>query len=80
MQKPKDNEENRGKCICPSCPLYSTCNDQKHEKFFCGTHKSACQMDRRKLCICGACFVYNENDLTGGYFCINEINPDTGRQ
>lgn len=30
-------------------------------------------MDSNKMCICGGCPVYRENDLAGGYFCINEL-------
>ena len=73
MKKPDNAAANSDACICPNCPLYTTCNGEKKEKFFCGTKKSACTMDPSKMCICGGCAVYDRYDLTGGYFCINEI-------
>lgn len=73
MKKPADNPENSGKCICPGCSLFTGCNQEKGEKLFCARRKSDCPMDNTKMCICGACPVFNENGLSGGYFCINEI-------
>lgn len=72
--KPEDNQENFKKCICMGCPLYNDCNREKKEKLFCARQKSQCSMDNTKRCICGACSVYSENELSGGYFCINAIN------
>lgn len=71
--KPANTEDNLEKCICGNCPLYHACNKENNEKLFCAQKKSACEMDAKKMCICGGCPVYNENDLSGGYFCINEI-------
>lgn len=71
--KPKNTEDNFEKCICINCPLFHECNQEKNERLFCARQKSACEMDAKKPCICGGCPVYNENDLSGGYFCINEI-------
>ena len=73
MKKPENIEENRSRCICPNCPLFTPCNGRKKEKFFCGNAPTACPMDAKKMCICGGCQIYKENNLTGGYFCINEI-------
>ena len=73
MKKPDNTPENKDACLCPSCPLFSSCNGEKGEKFFCGTQKSECFMDSRKMCICGGCAVFNKYDLSGGYFCINPI-------
>lgn len=71
--KPQNNQDNLLKCVCPACPLFTECNKGKSEKLFCATTISACQMDARKFCHCGACPVYSENDLGGGYFCLNEL-------
>ena len=68
-----DNEENLAKCICRSCTLYTDCNKGKGERIFCPRRKSECLMDNAKMCICRTCAVFSENNLTGGYFCINEI-------
>lgn len=73
MPKPRDNEENYNKCICESCTLFHQCNKEKKEKLFCARKKSVCEMDPNKMCICGLCPVYLENNLSGLYFCINEI-------
>ena len=71
--KPQDSQENLEKCICERCALFSDCNRGQSEKLFCARKKSTCPMDNTKMCICGGCPVYGENDLKGGYFCINEI-------
>jgi hypothetical protein len=73
MDKPENNEENRGACICPHCPLYTSCNDGKGEKFFCGSDESACTMDSTENCICPGCAVFDEYELEFGYFCLNAI-------
>jgi hypothetical protein len=31
-------------------------------------------MDQSKMCICGACSVFEKYGLSGGYFCISGIN------
>ena len=74
MNKPNDNPENFSQCICINCSLYTDCNKGKNEKLFCARKKSECPMDASKMCICGMCPVYKKNDLSGGYFCINEIS------
>lgn len=73
MKKPEDSQENMGKCICGGCPLYTDCNKEKMEGLFCARTKSQCEMDGKKMCICGNCPVFQENELSGGYFCINDI-------
>ena len=74
MKKPIDNQKNLSQCICEKCSLFTECNKGKSEKMFCARKKSECGMDDNKMCICGMCNVYNQNKLTGGYFCINDIN------
>jgi len=71
--KPMDNKDNSARCICPACALHTDCNRKKNELLFCGRNKSECAMDQKRMCICGDCPVYGENDLSGGYFCINEL-------
>lgn len=74
MKKPEDSTENLSKCICGKCPVYDDCARSKTEMLYCAREKSECSLDSKKLCICGMCPVFNENDLSGGYFCINNIN------
>jgi hypothetical protein len=68
--KPKNNAENFGKCICINCPLYTDCNKNNAERIFCARTKAGCPMDDKKNCICPKdCPVYEDNNLTGAYFC-----------
>jgi len=76
MKKPEDNQENMSKCICGECPVYDDCCKEKMERLYCAKTKSECTLDSKKMCICGQCPVFNENDLTGGYYCINEIKTE----
>jgi hypothetical protein len=76
MIKPENSSDNKNNCICPNCPLFSECNSINVEKFFCALKKSECPMDAKKMCICGGCSVYARYDLSGGYFCINEIKEN----
>lgn len=69
MPNPQDNLENVSLCICEKCPLFTECNKGSKEILFCAKGKSGCEMDDKKMCICGMCKVFNDNDLTGGYFC-----------
>lgn len=73
MSKPQNNQENLALCICAKCPLYTECNKDKKELLFCANSKSDCDMDIKKMCICGMCKVFKDNKLAGGYFCKNEI-------
>ena len=74
MPKPQNNQENLPLCICEKCSLFTDCNKEKQEMLFCARLKSGCKMDIKKMCICGTCKVFQNNELTGGYFCINEID------
>lgn len=69
--KPENNEKNYTNCICPACPSYNDCCEKTSEKAFCANKRCSCEVER-KSCICGNCPVYKENDVSGGYFCINE--------
>lgn len=73
MPKPANNQENSDLCVCPKCPLFTPCNQEKAEKLFCARQTSACDMDIKKMCICGICQVFSANNLKGGYFCKKEI-------
>jgi hypothetical protein len=74
IKKPSDTPDNLSRCICQDCSLYSACNKNESEKLFCARKKSNCTMDSKRFCICGMCPVYSDNNLKGGYFCINEIS------
>ena len=64
-------EENRTKCICPSCLSYPRiCGG---EILYCARARSLCKI-QIKQCICNRCPVYTENRLTGLYFCDRDIS------
>lgn len=61
-----DNEENRKKCMCSSCPSYP--HQCYGEILFCGRTASKCDIEAQG-CICDTCPVYYEYELTGLYYC-----------
>ena len=66
-----DTEENRAKCICPSCLSYPrTCGG---EILYCTKGRSRCNIEI-KQCICSQCPVYAEYRLSGLYFCDRDIS------
>lgn len=71
MSKISNTKANLAKCVCRGCPTYqaSRCAKENQEKLYCAVGKSACDLIR-KGCICGACPVWSEHKLTGGYFCL----------
>ncbi|MDO8668291.1 MAG: DUF2769 domain-containing protein [bacterium] len=76
MSKISNTKENFAKCTCGSCPTYqaSSCAKKKPEKLYCATGKSSCDL-ARKGCICGACPIWSEYNLSNGYFCFSgEVN------
>jgi len=72
--KPENTEDNFNKCNCKNCSLYTDCNKEKGESLFCGRTVSKCPMDSKKMCICGSCPIYFRNGLSGGYFCLSELD------
>jgi hypothetical protein len=72
MPKVINNEENMKKCICPECPTFrsSSCPSENGENFFCARGKTACELTD-KSCICGMCPLWDEFNLSMGYFCLN---------
>jgi len=67
--KVPETEENRMKCICPSCPTYNKCMKEKMHLFFCAKGKTDCKLDK-KGCICGGCPIWREYKLSRVYFCV----------
>lgn len=72
MPKILNTKENFAKCVCAGCPTYQAndCAKGKKEKLYCAVGKSNCEL-ARKGCICGACPIWSEYKLDGGYFCLN---------
>jgi hypothetical protein len=70
MTKVPINPQNEEKCFCPKCPtfLQSNCPKEKKEILYCAQGKTTCELSK-KGCLCGACPVHEEYNLTGAYFC-----------
>ncbi len=72
MAKVADNQENLRKCVCGRCPSYlsHTCAAENGELLYCAKGVTGCPLQDQG-CICGACPVFEENSLEGGFFCFN---------
>ena len=56
-------------CICPDCPMYNQCAQEKYEGLYCFLGKSECNMEEDD-CICPDCEVVENLDLKNDLFCI----------
>ncbi|MDO8669495.1 MAG: DUF2769 domain-containing protein [Candidatus Buchananbacteria bacterium] len=68
--KVENNPGNQAKCVCPNCPSYDECMEEKKELLFCSVGATACSMEQ-KGCICGSCPIKIENGLSSGYYCVS---------
>jgi hypothetical protein len=69
------DEQNREKCLCPTCPTYADCAAAAKEIMFCLTKKSSCII-ASKGCHCPGCPVKAELGMTNIYFCLNGAEID----
>ncbi len=62
-------------CICPDCPMYNQCAQEKYEGLYCVLGKSECNLEEDD-CICSECEV--AEDLTFQYdlFCTKGTEKD----
>lgn len=67
----EDNQENRDKCICRSCPSKNECMDGDEGLLYCAKGETSCQV-KKNGCICGACVITARYKLTKHYYCLNE--------
>lgn len=65
----EDSPANAEMCLCPGCPTYNECMRDAGELLFCARGATGCG-PRAVSCICGDCPVWQENSLTGHYFCM----------
>lgn len=56
-------------CICPDCPMYNQCAQEKYEGIYCFLGKSECTMEEDD-CICPECEVFEDLDLKYDLYCI----------
>jgi len=71
MSKVPNTQENEVKCVCLKCPtwLSNGCPKEKNELLYCAKGETVCELTEYG-CLCGACPVYEEYNLDGGYFCL----------
>lgn len=66
----KLNKQDKGRCLCPTCPTYAECAKKKKEIMFCFEGKSSC-IKVSKGCHCPGCPVKADYGLVNIYFCLN---------
>jgi hypothetical protein len=72
----KLNKQDKGHCICPTCPTYADCAKKKKEIMFCFEGKSSCII-ASKGCHCPGCPVKADYGLVNIYFCLNGTELET---
>ena len=70
-ERMKAIEANKNLCICPDCPTYNECAQEKGEIFYCAMGKSPTCITKGLGCICPACPITEKMGLTHDYFCTN---------
>ncbi len=68
-ERMKAIEDNKTLCICPDCPTYNECAQEKGEIFYCSMGKSPTCITKGLGCICPACPITEKMGLTHDYFC-----------
>jgi hypothetical protein len=69
-EKRTEEENKRGRCICPGCPSYADCAMRNKELMFCFASRSSC-IKTSKGCHCPGCPVRADFGLTNIYYCLN---------
>jgi aldose sugar dehydrogenase len=66
--KVPNTEQNAQKCLCPECPVYNECMEEKDELFFCARGKATCEFEKWG-CKCAKCQIESEYNLVGLFYC-----------
>ncbi len=56
-------------CICPDCPMFNQCAQEKYEGVYCFLGKSECNLEEDD-CVCPECEVFEDLDFKYDLFCI----------
>jgi hypothetical protein len=66
-----NTDENAERCVCPECPTYTTCMNDKNEYLFCSRGISECDI-KKKGCNCPTCPVWRDYGLNDFFYCENK--------
>lgn len=61
-------QENKQKCLCPDCPSYNQCMQDKGEVLFCSSGATSCELEKWG-CPCVRCPVQLEYHNIGLFYC-----------
>jgi hypothetical protein len=64
-------EEQRARCLCPTCPTYTDCARKNEEKLFCEVGGSPRCITFERGCLCPTCPVHTEFKMKHNTYCIN---------
>ena len=59
----------KGQCVCPDCPTYNKCAEEKKELLYCFLGKSSQCIKDELGCICPDCPVAADAELVNLYYC-----------
>jgi hypothetical protein len=68
-ERKKKIEDFSSLCICPSCPTYNKCAQEKSELLYCLLGASPRCITEEVGCICPACPVWEKTDFENEYYC-----------
>lgn len=60
--------KNISHCLCPDCPAYDRCMENKEEILYCSKGITVCELEK-KGCFCVRCPVQLEHGLVGLFYC-----------
>jgi hypothetical protein len=70
-ERKKVTKNDKALCVCPNCPTYNECAQEKGELLYCILGRSPTCITEELGCICPACPIAEKMALAHEYFCIN---------
>jgi hypothetical protein len=68
-ERKKATKSDKALCVCPNCPTYNECAQEKGELLYCRLGKSPACITEELGCICPSCPVVEKMGLKNEYFC-----------